>query len=100
MTKEYAIRMLADIFIPVGDRQSLIDSIYELIDDAKASKEMLNQARKDLQAVKETTASLLTLLQAYNPSLAGEENEPQEESEPYEEIEYVGYDRENQVVGI
>jgi len=100
MTKEYAIRMLADIFIPVGDRQTLIDNIYELIDDAKVTKEMLLRAQNDLIEVKDTTATILAFLQVSESSLTTE-NEPLEESKKSEENEAEplhGYTNENQVV--
>ena len=52
------IRMAADLLIPVGERASLINSLYEVIEDAKKAKEMALQANALLLVIHTDIVSL------------------------------------------
>lgn len=58
MKREIALRMLADIFIPVGERDGFITSMYEMVDDANATLERMTSIENELQAIRQS----LTLL--------------------------------------
>ena len=67
--KTRMVRMAADIFIPVGERQALVDSLYQLVEDASTAKEMALQAQSDLQAIKNGIAVLLSVANNNQPKI-------------------------------
>lgn len=67
--KTRMIRMAADVFIPVGERQAFVNSLYQLVEDANTAKEMALQAQNDLQTIKDGIAVLLSVANANQPKI-------------------------------
>ena len=65
--KQRMIRMAADVFIPVGERQALVNSLYQMVDDAALAKQMALQVQDDLASIKQGIAILLSLANINQP---------------------------------
>jgi hypothetical protein len=56
---ERLLRMAADMFIPVGERQGMINDLYEFMGNAREQMELFRQMREEISYLRESVAKLL-----------------------------------------
>lgn len=71
MKREIALRMLADIFIPVGERDGFITSMYEMAEDAGNTLDRMNSIEEELLLLKQSLSVIHEVLTDNKQSLSG-----------------------------